>query len=92
MLEELVNENREIRKNIMKMDDLLIFIMLEKLWKTHRNVANSGGCLHRMKKLHAVYLLTGRIFNFFVLFLTFKFNFHNLKDFWRSAAVFKNLG
>ena len=54
----------------MKMDDLLIFTLLEKLWKTHRNVANSGGCLRRMKKLHAVYLLTGRIFNFFVLFLT----------------------
>ena len=76
----------------MKMDDLLIFTLLEKLWKTHRNVANSGGYLRRMKKLHAVYLLTGRIFNFFVLFLTFKFNFHNLKDFWRSVAVFKNLG
>ena len=57
MLEELVNENRETRKNIMKMDDLLIFIMLEKLWKTHRNVANSGGCLRRMKKLNAVYRL-----------------------------------
>ena len=41
----------------MKMDDLLIFIMLEKLWKTHRNVANSGGCLRRMKKLNAVYRL-----------------------------------
>ena len=29
----------EIRENIMKMDDLLIFTMLEKLKKTHRNVA-----------------------------------------------------
>ena len=30
MLEELVKENTETRKNIMKMDDLLIFMMLEK--------------------------------------------------------------
>ena len=44
-------------KNIMKMDDLLIFVMLEKLCKTHTNVANSGGCLRRMKKLNAVYRL-----------------------------------
>ena len=29
----------ETRENIMKMDDLLIFTMLEKLKKTHRNVA-----------------------------------------------------
>ena len=29
----------EIRENIMKMDDLLIFTMLEKLKETHRNVA-----------------------------------------------------
>ena len=30
LLEELVKENTETRKNIMKMDDLLIFMMLEK--------------------------------------------------------------
>ena len=41
----------------MKMDDLLIFMMLGKLWKTHTNVANSGGYLRRMKKLNAVYPL-----------------------------------
>ena len=39
LLEELDKENTETRKNIMKMDDLLIFTMLEKLKKTHRNVA-----------------------------------------------------
>ena len=32
-------EKTETRENIMKMDDLLIFTMLEKLKKTHRNVA-----------------------------------------------------
>ena len=30
LLEELDKENTETRKNIMKMDDLLIFMMLEK--------------------------------------------------------------
>ena len=30
LLEELVKENTETKKNIMKMDDLLIFMMLEK--------------------------------------------------------------
>ena len=39
LLEELDKENTETRKNIMKMDDLLIFTTLEKLKKTHRNVA-----------------------------------------------------
>ena len=38
ILEELVKKT-ETRENIMKMDDLLIFTMLEKLKKTHRNVA-----------------------------------------------------
>ena len=32
-------EKTETRENIMKMDDLLIFTTLEKLKKTHRNVA-----------------------------------------------------
>ena len=30
LLEEFVKENTETKKNIMKMDDLLIFMMLEK--------------------------------------------------------------
>ena len=34
-----LSKKTETRENIMKMDDLLIFMMLEKLKKTHRNVA-----------------------------------------------------
>ena len=36
---EKLLEKTETRENIMKMDDLLIFTTLEKLKKTHRNVA-----------------------------------------------------
>ena len=39
LLEELVEENTETNKNIMKMDDLLIFMMLDEQKKTYRNVA-----------------------------------------------------
>ena len=35
----------------------------------------------KRKKKNAVYGLNWLISYFFVLFLTFKFNFHNLKDF-----------
>ena len=34
-----LSKKTETRENIMKMDDSLIFTMLEKLKKTHRNVA-----------------------------------------------------
>ena len=34
-----LSKKTETGENIMKMDDLLIFTMLEKLKKTHRNVA-----------------------------------------------------
>ena len=34
-----LSKKTETRENIMKRDDLLIFMMLEKLKKTHRNVA-----------------------------------------------------
>ena len=76
----------------MKMDDLLIFTTLEKIKKTHRNVAVRTDAYAVQKNKMLFTVLTGRISNFFVLFLTFKFNFHNLKNFKRSTAVFKNLG
>ena len=57
----------------MKMNDLLVFMTLEKYKKTHGNVAVRTDA--NIKKLDAIYRL-----NFFVSFLTFKFNFHNLKD------------
>ena len=34
-----LSKKTETRENIMKRDDLFIFMMLEKLKKTHRNVA-----------------------------------------------------
>lgn len=39
LLEELTEENTETNENIIRMDDLLIFMMLDEYKKTCRNVA-----------------------------------------------------
>jgi len=39
LLEENTDENTETNKNIMRMDDLLIFMMLDEHKKMYRNVA-----------------------------------------------------
>ena len=62
----------------MKMDDLLIFATLEKLKKC----CSLDGCLRRAKKLNAVY---GLNWANFILFLTFKFNFHRFLEEYSSV-------
>ena len=87
--EEFVKEIQKKRENILKVDDLPIFMMFEK--HNVQKCCSSDGCLRCVtENIDAVLRTLGCEFpTFFDLLSTPKFNFH--KDFWRNEAVVKNL-